>query len=507
MSEKLEIRGSLLAKNTALNLIGQVMPLLVAVITSPYIIKGLGVERFGILSLAWVILGYFSLFDLGLGRATTKFVAEALGKGELQRISDIVWISLGFSSIMGIIGGAILIMLTPLLVGHILNIPTKLIEETKLVFYIMSASIIIILITGILDGVLQAYQRFDLVNALKVPSSIMSSVIPVVAIYLGAGLPVIVLFLTIKNLIMVFIYFVFCLKLIPSAKIFPFNLKVISSIFNFGIWLTVIYIVSLVVTRLDRFLIGARLSVSDVSYYSVPYQMVSYLWILPTSFFMTLFPAFSMIGKAHKEDLEYLFARSLKYLILFTGPIALIFILFGEKILELWLGAEFADKGRLVLQILTVGFFLNCQAWIPSTLLQGIGRPDIVAKIFLCELTLYVGIAWWLIGKMGIEGAALAWAIRGGFEFILFFILSWKVISFNFSIFTQNGVIRGLVVLGGLTLIISVIRLLFHTTWLIHALITMGFLFMFVLVVWNYILDGSERSRLNESFRKLVGKA
>jgi hypothetical protein len=34
------------------------------------------------LSLAWVVLGYFAIVDLELGRATTKFVAEALGKSE-----------------------------------------------------------------------------------------------------------------------------------------------------------------------------------------------------------------------------------------------------------------------------------------------------------------------------------------------------------------------------------------------------------------------------------------
>ena len=82
MNKPLEIKGSLLARNTLLNLIGQGLPLVVAVVTIPFIIHGLGIERFGLLSLAWVVLGYFAIFDLGLGLATTKFVGEALGKGE-----------------------------------------------------------------------------------------------------------------------------------------------------------------------------------------------------------------------------------------------------------------------------------------------------------------------------------------------------------------------------------------------------------------------------------------
>jgi hypothetical protein len=79
MTNGLEIDGALLARNTLLNLAGQVIPLLIGLATIPYIVRGLGTERFGVLAIAWVVLGYFSLFDLGLGRAKTKFVAECLG--------------------------------------------------------------------------------------------------------------------------------------------------------------------------------------------------------------------------------------------------------------------------------------------------------------------------------------------------------------------------------------------------------------------------------------------
>ena len=69
-------------RNSLLNLMGQVVPLFVGVATVPLIVRGLGPERFGLLSIAWVVLSYSAVFDLGLGRASTKFVAEALARGE-----------------------------------------------------------------------------------------------------------------------------------------------------------------------------------------------------------------------------------------------------------------------------------------------------------------------------------------------------------------------------------------------------------------------------------------
>jgi O-antigen/teichoic acid export membrane protein len=68
----------LLAKNSVLNLLGQVLPMLVGVVTVPRIVRGLGTDGYGILSIAFMVLGYFSIFDLGLSRATVKFVAEHL---------------------------------------------------------------------------------------------------------------------------------------------------------------------------------------------------------------------------------------------------------------------------------------------------------------------------------------------------------------------------------------------------------------------------------------------
>ena len=78
------VRGHLLARNVVWNLLGTVAPLLVAVPAVPRLINGMGTDRFGVLTLAWVVIGYFSLFDFGFGRALTKLVAEKLGAGRYE---------------------------------------------------------------------------------------------------------------------------------------------------------------------------------------------------------------------------------------------------------------------------------------------------------------------------------------------------------------------------------------------------------------------------------------
>ena len=65
--------------------------MLVAIIAIPFLIKGLGTARFGVLTLAWMVVGYFSLFDLGIGRALTKVVAEKIGAEKEDEIPSTVW--------------------------------------------------------------------------------------------------------------------------------------------------------------------------------------------------------------------------------------------------------------------------------------------------------------------------------------------------------------------------------------------------------------------------------
>lgn len=55
-----------LIRNSAYNVVGQLIPILIGFFTIPVLIGKLGMDRFGLLSLLWVFLGYLTFFDLGL---------------------------------------------------------------------------------------------------------------------------------------------------------------------------------------------------------------------------------------------------------------------------------------------------------------------------------------------------------------------------------------------------------------------------------------------------------
>ena len=71
-----------LARYTGWNLFGFCAPIAVALVAIPILTSQMGDDRFGALALVWMLVGYFTLFDLGLGRAMTRLTAAKLARQE-----------------------------------------------------------------------------------------------------------------------------------------------------------------------------------------------------------------------------------------------------------------------------------------------------------------------------------------------------------------------------------------------------------------------------------------
>lgn len=497
MNASLEIHGRLLAHNTALNLVGHAVPLIVAAVAIPFIIRGLGMDRFGILSLAWIVLGYFSLFDLGLGRATTKFAAEYLGRGEPDRLRCLVWTSVTLQGVLGIVGGLAVAALVPLLVDRVFNIQPPFLAEAKGAFYLLALSVPVVILSSSVRGVLEAGQRFDLVNAVQVPAGAARFLLPVVALFFGLDLFGIVALLLISRLASLLAYVGLCLRVFPTLKrLFSIHLEPVRPLLAYGGWITVSNVVGPILTYLDRFLIGSILTMAALAYYTAPYEAVTHLLIIPWSLVATLFPAFSSLGASeHRLRLETLFARSVKYLLLLMGPIVMLATLFAEAILRIWLGSDFTAQASLAFQILAAGVLANSLGNVPFAILQGLGRPDLPAKLHLLELPCYLALAWFFVNRWGISGAAAAWTLRVSVDALLLFIASLRVHRLSSRLFVENGLLRATLVLLAL-LAASYLTSSLSVDLPFQVGILALLMILFAWVIWRYLLDAEERKSL-----------
>lgn len=418
-----------LAGNVLWNLGGQTAPVLSALVFVPILVRGLGTERFGVLAIAWVVVGYFSLFDLGLGRALTKVVAERLGADERASIPGLVWNGLLLMGAFGLVGSISLVALAHWLAVSGLRIPEWLHSEAVTVFLILSAAVPVVIISAGLRGILEAYQRFSLITAVNAPLGIITFAGPAAVLPFSKSLVASVGVLTTARLTAAVVFLCLCSSVHPGIlRRHRIDRQAARMLLSFGGWMTVSNVVSPLMTYMDRFMIGARVSLSAVAYYAAPYDLVNRLLVVPSSLMGVMFPAFSAaIGEHQPQRAARLSRYSVSVLVAGILPIVLILVTFAPEGLRLWLGAEFARQSAPVLRILAGAILVNSVAQVPFALIQSCGRPDLTAKLHLAELPIYLGVFVLLVARFGIVGAAAASLVRVGMDTVGLFLISGRL--------------------------------------------------------------------------------
>jgi len=481
-------QGKLLARNTALNIIFQIIPLLLALLTIPVTIKGLGTDRFGMLGIAWMVMGYFSLFDLGLSRALIKFVGEKLALNQDKEIPEYFWTSLLIMTGLGLFAAILVVWGANSLALRVLKIPAALTGESIFAFIVMGCSIPVVITTVALWGVMEARQKFLQVNIIRTVNGILTMVIPIIALPFTTHIGYIILAMMAAKFVLWFVSFRVCLNIMPILKQVRITRQAVVPLLKLGGWMSVSNMISPVMVYFDRFLIGAILSVAAVAYYITPYEIVTKLLIIAVALNRVLFPAFSASHKLDMQRTMRMYNLGRKGLIVFLFPVVLLIVLFADFGLTLWVGKEFAEKSALVMQCLAIGVFFNAPAQVAVSILQGSGRADLTAKLHLVEVPLYFGLFWLLVHRYGINGAAFAWSIRIFFDMAMLFLFVFRV---HQKVQSDHRVEWTMVLMtAGLFIALFLSGLLIKIIFLIPVLV------VYLYWCWFKLLSDNERSTL-----------
>jgi len=501
-TEGMTVEAGVVARNTVLNLLGLSVPLLVAIAAVPITVRALGVERFGILALAWIVLGYFGLFDLGLGRATTRFAAEALSLGQTDRFARLMWTSIGLQATLGLIGAVVLLGIAPFIVTRLLNVPPALVNEAQLSFLVLAAAVPATLVMASARGALEAGQRFDLVNLVAAPSSVLFYVLSALGALAGLPLPGIVLLLVGNRVAAGLAYLALARRAFPAVSRIAVDLRLAPSLLTYGGWVSVSSVVGPALVYADRFTIGAVLGLAAVGYYAAPFDVITRLPVIPGAMATTLFPAFTATGQRRKDRLAGMHARAMRYTLIALAPIVLVALLFGDELLRVWLGPDFARESAVVFKLLSIGVLINTLGLIPATLLQAMGRPDLTAKFHLVELAPFLILVWILTTHFGLVGTALAWVTRVASDSALLLLATSRLVPRVGDAYRRHRVVDAaflIILLGLASASVGFLPLAAPA----KLAIGITLLATLVIVTWRRLVDTSDRALLGTVLRRL----
>lgn len=488
----------LLVRNTLLNMAGQVAPLLAALIAVPGLLHALGTERFGVLMLAWLVVGYFSLFDFGLGRALTKLIAERHATASRTEIGTLVWSALAMLAAIGLLTGLALAAAASWLTGSVLTIPATLQDETTKSFYVIAGAIPFVVTTTALRGALEGQQHFGAVNAIRIPLGILNFIGPWLAAAHSHELPFIVAVLFALRVLAWLAHLVFCSPLLRGGSAAA-SMRSARAMVALGAWMTISNVAGPVLVYLDRFLVGALVSMTAVAYYATPYEVITKLWVLPAALAGVLFPVFATHVGGDAREARRLLTLGIKWVFISVSPVVLVVVVFAFDGLAVWLGMQFAMNSYRVLQLLALGVLVNCVAQMPFAFLQAAGRADIAAKLHLLELLPYLFAAYWLIAHYGITGAAVAWLGRVTVDFLAFLALSRKWLE-------EGALAWGrLAAIATATLAILVVGALLESV-LAKLLYTVAVLVALAFIAWYVALSAGEKHLLRHPLEIFEGR-
>lgn len=494
------LSGPRLVRNTLFNLVGQVGPLAAAVVAIPFLATGLGTARFGLLALAWVLIGYFSIFDFGLGRALTQLASERLGQRRAREIPGLAWTALLLMGGLGVLGSVVLLLLTPWLVESVLRVPASLEREGVEAFRLLAVALPWVITTTALRGLLEAYQKFGVVNAIRLPLGLFTFFGPLAVLFFSNSLVAVVTVLVMGRIVGWMLYLMACLRLVPAMKRRVFiRPPEVRPLLRFGGWMTVSNLVSPLMTHLDRFLIGAVLSVNAVTYYAIPYEVATKLLLVPVALTGVTFPLFAAGFAGDRSRAAGLFDQGVRFSFLFLFPLCLLVILGAEDGLRWWLDAEFARNSTSVLQWLAVGILLNGVAQTPFAVVQGAGRPDLTGKLHLVELPLYLILLWLLVLEFGITGAAAAWTVRVAADAATLLAVAERETRGSIEDQSRRWAMIGF----GLALLgVAVLPQTAGAKLAVLIIFSLGF----GIVAWKALLEPAERAWIGRGFQVMTGR-
>jgi O-antigen/teichoic acid export membrane protein len=310
-----------------------------------------------------------------------------------------------------------------------LNVDVAMRFEVQVAFLLLALSLPPTILVMAPIGMLVAHQRFDLINKVRIPMTLLVYVGPAAISFFTPNLAVIIGFMAGTRFVNLFVFTLIFKKLRLVQEVPLLDWKLVSPLLRYGGWMTVVHMISPLMLSLDRFMIAVLISASSVAYYAAPSEALVRLWSIPGAIVGVLFPALAALIVSDCERTKDLFDLGVKSIYILMFPVTLGVVLFAPEVLQAWLGHDYHVRSTAVMQIIAVGVYVYSINHMPAELINAAGRPRFTAVVRLLELPPYLLLTWWLILEYGIEGAAASWLIRIVIDTFVLFIASDRILQ------------------------------------------------------------------------------
>lgn len=404
-----------LKSGVVLSYVQMVLSNLISIIFTPIIIRILGQDEYGIMSLAGAVIGYLSLLNLGLGSSYNYFYHKRKKEVKEDGIAKLNGMYLTIFSVIALvvfIVGMVIIFNARAVLGN--EITESELDIAKKLMFISVISMVVTLLATVFGSYIVVHEDFFFSRIVAIIFTVLVNIAKLSLLFLGfrsVSLAVASLVLTILKLLITISYAVkkFNIKFDFSG----FQLNMLKSMFAFSFFIFLNQIVDQINWSIDKYIIARFYGAASVAVYSIGASLNNYYVTISSTISNVFSPRINKMVSVETDN------NSLTDLMIKVGRIqflvlSLIFsglVFFGEYfIVGYYAGAGYEEAYKIVLILCTP---------VTIPLIQSMGIEIQRAKnkhkfrsvIYVIMAFFNLGISIPLCKYFGIVGCAVGTAI------------------------------------------------------------------------------------------------
>ncbi len=397
-------------RNGILNLLGWVVPILAQVATMPTIIRTVGTEGFGLLTIATSFIGYYTVFELGLGQSLTKIVSQYLPLKNYSVINSSISQALLIQLLIGLVGAGILVCFNQPLTKLFINESDPQFYIAKRLFLVVGFGIPATMVINPMQCVLAGMQRFDLQSSISGIFGIANSLGILFVVKLGGGIIDALWFINLQSVALFLVLVWAILRNLESFKFeFTLHRDDIQRLYGFGLHASTARVSYYFGTHFMRFMIGAKLGADSVTYYTIAQRITAAFGGSFNALTSVAFPDISeKISLGQKDAARKLLKKGTLVFTAFAAMALIPVAIFSSQIINFWFGSKIVEKSAELLSILCISQLLNVGCMVATNYFLGIGRVKIVSTMSLLNAAVVFGSFFPLSNAFGLMGAGLS---------------------------------------------------------------------------------------------------
>lgn len=226
---------------------------------------------------------------------------------------------------------------------------------------------------------------------------------------------------------------------------YTFRLRVsvsrVKAIVKFSGYLSVLRLSSVLNNYFARFIISYFWGPQGVTLFVVPLKLVSALQGTLGSLTNVIFPfASELHTRGDWSELRTVYSKSMKYMVALSLPAFLVPVFLAKSVLTVWVGPDIAADSWLVLIFLAVAHWLATLTMIPSNMVMGIGKSQVIAVFSGVAAVVNIGFVTVMTRDFQVPGASAAILLTATQGPILIWYVSTRILGIGWKQFLHEAI-------------------------------------------------------------------